>query len=327
MSTTDPKQTRCPTCGTVFAVTDALLAAASGKVRCGQCQAVFDAREHFLDTGEDSTAALGSDIPDNGIQPPALRSDILDEPLESSDEPGISESDLDDWTPETDEADNESSEATADLFSGHAVTGADKEKTSQDEKPGDEETPATGAEPAAPIPAPDVPFELQDDIAAREQGADRSALLWGSGIFLAVILLLGQLTWFQRNSLATSPDFRPWVETFCRYLGCKLDPPSLPTRIKILSRSVTDHPGHKDALLVHLTMVNVAERTQAWPLLELSLSNNRRFRAMRRFTAAEYLPAKTRQAGFTPDTPIQLRLEIQRPSKFVSDFEITFRKP
>lgn len=41
--------TRCPKCSTCFRVTDRHLAIAKGKVRCGQCQLVFNAPEHAID--------------------------------------------------------------------------------------------------------------------------------------------------------------------------------------------------------------------------------------------------------------------------------------
>lgn len=41
--------TQCPSCGTSFRVTDALLAVAAGAVRCGSCLHIFNAREHWLD--------------------------------------------------------------------------------------------------------------------------------------------------------------------------------------------------------------------------------------------------------------------------------------
>lgn len=41
--------TRCPTCSTCFRVTDRHLAIAKGKVRCGQCQLVFDAPSNAID--------------------------------------------------------------------------------------------------------------------------------------------------------------------------------------------------------------------------------------------------------------------------------------
>ncbi|MDF0749447.1 zinc-ribbon domain-containing protein [Marinobacter sp. 71-i] len=41
-------QTRCPKCETRFRVTDAQLSVAGGKVRCGNCMAVFNAVEHQI---------------------------------------------------------------------------------------------------------------------------------------------------------------------------------------------------------------------------------------------------------------------------------------
>lgn len=43
--------TRCPGCGTAFRVTPEQLAAREGKVRCGRCAAVFDARETMQESG------------------------------------------------------------------------------------------------------------------------------------------------------------------------------------------------------------------------------------------------------------------------------------
>lgn len=44
-------QTRCPKCETRFRVTDAQLSVAGGKVRCGNCMAVFNAVEHQVRGG------------------------------------------------------------------------------------------------------------------------------------------------------------------------------------------------------------------------------------------------------------------------------------
>lgn len=53
--------TRCPKCSTCFRVTDRHLAIAKGKVRCGQCQHVFNAPEHAIDDlpGNKKTAVTG----------------------------------------------------------------------------------------------------------------------------------------------------------------------------------------------------------------------------------------------------------------------------
>lgn len=42
-------QTRCPACNTVFKVTKPQFAKADGLVRCGQCQYIFNGRDHLQD--------------------------------------------------------------------------------------------------------------------------------------------------------------------------------------------------------------------------------------------------------------------------------------
>ena len=44
-------KSRCPNCQTVFRVTPEQLRARAGKVRCGQCQAVFNALDSLLEFG------------------------------------------------------------------------------------------------------------------------------------------------------------------------------------------------------------------------------------------------------------------------------------
>jgi len=44
----DEQYTRCPSCRTVFRVTQAQLAMRAGQVRCGHCQTVFDGTAHLL---------------------------------------------------------------------------------------------------------------------------------------------------------------------------------------------------------------------------------------------------------------------------------------
>ena len=55
--------TRCPACGTTFRVSEEQLDAAEGRVRCGACDQVFDARAHQPAGSAPQTAAS----PDAGI--------------------------------------------------------------------------------------------------------------------------------------------------------------------------------------------------------------------------------------------------------------------
>lgn len=55
--------TRCPHCQTRFRVTEQQLGVAAGKVRCGNCMDVFDARKHKVSAEERAEAAKASAAP------------------------------------------------------------------------------------------------------------------------------------------------------------------------------------------------------------------------------------------------------------------------
>lgn len=82
--------TRCPTCSTCFRVTDRHLAIANGKVRCGQCQLVFNAPEHAIDDlpiNQITTPSVPPVTPPAKTeikQPLAAKKEITDNPILSS---------------------------------------------------------------------------------------------------------------------------------------------------------------------------------------------------------------------------------------------------
>ncbi|WP_133011591.1 DUF3426 domain-containing protein [Marinomonas flavescens] len=67
---TDSLITRCPKCSTAFRVTDDVLSMAKGKVRCGQCFHIFDARE------------AANKITTPPAQPTAVKEQILESKVE-----------------------------------------------------------------------------------------------------------------------------------------------------------------------------------------------------------------------------------------------------
>jgi len=69
--------TRCPACQRAFHVHTKQLQAADGQVRCGQCKAVFDAREHS--TEQQLTFELVPERDDRAIRASALSLDFDDE--------------------------------------------------------------------------------------------------------------------------------------------------------------------------------------------------------------------------------------------------------
>ncbi len=66
--------TRCPHCDTAFKVTDKMLSIAQGKVRCGACLAVFQAKEHLLKP----TARIQSDIQTSAVGSATIQKDLVE---------------------------------------------------------------------------------------------------------------------------------------------------------------------------------------------------------------------------------------------------------
>ncbi|OOZ41575.1 hypothetical protein BOW53_03440 [Solemya pervernicosa gill symbiont] len=84
--------TQCPECQTIFEVSDADLAVASGKVRCGSCNQVFKADEHLMEQlPEPTPVAIEEDIvdlstPTAAIDEPEIL-EIPDTPAEAAPQP------------------------------------------------------------------------------------------------------------------------------------------------------------------------------------------------------------------------------------------------
>jgi len=77
--------TRCPTCSTTFRVTPEQLKARLGRVRCGQCKAVFNALDSLIEEGalppSEAVAGISPALP-SSVSPSPESADNSPEPLE-----------------------------------------------------------------------------------------------------------------------------------------------------------------------------------------------------------------------------------------------------
>ncbi|MCH8499951.1 MAG: DUF3426 domain-containing protein [Marinobacter sp.] len=82
-------QTRCPHCETRFRVTDQQLAVADGKVRCGNCMEIFNAREHAVGDSGGAPAQAATTAPANtdSSEPASSLSFTPDDDLIFQDDP------------------------------------------------------------------------------------------------------------------------------------------------------------------------------------------------------------------------------------------------
>lgn len=150
------------------------------------------------------------------------------------------------------------------------------------------------------------------------------------GLIAALILLallLAQTVYFLRDSLVSRfPQTRPALEHTCALVGCT---PSLPKNLALLRIVGSDLQTEASGRLkLTLTLGNRAGHAQAWPVLVLTLMDQRnRPLARRSFAPSEYLGDPQRIATGVParseqSLTLPLNLKDLKPMGF--DLRLTY---
>lgn len=150
---------------------------------------------------------------------------------------------------------------------------------------------------------------------------------WPRRLLVAVlaVLLLVQCIVAERDTLAAHAQSRPWLEYACAGLGCSLPAWHDPTAMDVMTRDVRPHPSVPNALLISASFRNEARWAQAWPGLQLTLSDlDGQPIAQRRFLPAEYLGLGAPVQLIQPDQTASITLEVRDPGKQAVAFEFEF---
>ncbi|HEU4709126.1 MAG TPA: DUF3426 domain-containing protein [Methylophilaceae bacterium] len=186
---------------------------------------------------------------------------------------------------------------------------------------------------APPSPVAITPKRV-DDTASRaklEMAFRRKSLQWPFALlaFLLVMLAGLQTLYYLRTPItARWPQLRPPFEAVCNLLQCKL---GLPQQAELLTIDDSDMQEDADREgLVHLsaTLTNNAPFTQAYPLLELTLTDRYDKAVIRRaFTAAEYLPEANSSEGMAPGDEVRIRLALAVHDDAVAGYRLFVTYP
>ena len=157
-----------------------------------------------------------------------------------------------------------------------------------------------------------------------------SSLGWGAGIVLLSLFFALQIAHAQRDSLAASEQWRPWVERLCVVAGCELPLQRDRDRLRLLRGQVTEHPREDDALVAAAVIVNEAPFPQPYPLVRLALlDGNQRVTAERWFHPGDYLEDPELrgrwEAGMTPGRMINVRVELRDPGSGAEQYRFEYR--
>lgn len=172
----------------------------------------------------------------------------------------------------------------------------------------------------------DDPLQLQWQ---RTRSSFGKRLLWGGLSLLAALALLGQYVLYHYDELARQDQYRPWFQTLCPLVGCKLPSKVDVGLIKSSNLVVRSHPEFAGALVVDAIIYNRAPFSQPFPMLELRFADlNGQLLASRRFKPAEYLAGDLAgQAEMPSQTPIHIALDILDPGPKAVNYSLSFRSP
>lgn len=169
--------------------------------------------------------------------------------------------------------------------------------------------PEPGAEPVSkPQSAAAVPSFMQPE---KKRGISLWALL--PLALLLLVAAIAQSAYFMRTQVAAHyPHLRPWLEQACARIDCTVELPRQADLLSIEDSDLQSDAEHAGVLVLVSALYNHAPYAQAYPLLELTLTDTYDKPVLRRtFAPHEYLPAGTSvKAGIAADGEIHSRLSL-----------------
>lgn len=348
-------RTTCPQCASVFRLGANQLDAAQGWVQCSVCGAAFDAYPSLL--MED-----GSPLPES-IRPARIVKPIATEttaPDTATPVDAVAASRPATAAPPPPAGPGDETLTTA------SPTGIAQREASLDlpsiilidlDHPADEDPgplpqipaarPAGGAarspgRPTAYTPEPAAAPPVARAENARPQYAQPrpgtaripsnrrrlSPWVWGIASLLLLLVLVAQSAYFLRDTLANQlPQSRPVLERACTVLGCTLSLPKNLTQLQIVGSDLqTVSTGR---LILTLTLGNRDDLAQTWPVLVLTLTDQRNNPVARRsFAPSEYLGGDEQRiaAGIPPrsEQPLSLPLNVDNLNAIGFDLQLSY---
>lgn len=137
---------------------------------------------------------------------------------------------------------------------------------------------------------------------------------WLVGALLSLLVLLAQALYFFRVEIAAQlPGLKPALTSYCAVLNCSISLPKKADLMSIESSDLEADPIQSNVITLSASIRNRATHIQAYPTLELSLTDIQdKVIARRNFLPAEYLKtAEDEKAGLpgNREIPVKIRLD------------------
>lgn len=290
--------TNCPACQTQFVVTEEQLNQHNGKVRCGHCLHVFNATEQLVNP-DITLENIDTEINNTAIEP------VVVEP--SSNQVALV------TTPEPIASTIVPPDEVAELIPTSI--------------PANFETAEPVNEALINVVQPSNFSDLADKSKLNPKQTAKKSLtrLW---LFFSMMLLLAaiaQSIYFLRNQIALYyPNTKSILVQACVKIGCSIDLPKKIEFIVIDDSDIQEDVNYAGLMHLSSTLINQAGFNQAYPNLELTLTDIEDKPKLRRiFKPIEYLPANTNIAiGLAAGEEIKVKLAMTTQGVAVAGYRV-----
>ncbi|MBC7756687.1 MAG: zinc-ribbon domain-containing protein [Bdellovibrio sp.] len=290
--------TSCPACETQFLLTTEHIKAHRGKVQCGQCEHIFNAKNRLTEISDDihSTAEYKASLESNqqtdlsNNTTPNIAQNVEDKPINAVLEGVLGAvPNLEDLN-----ANNSIYTNADDPFIGDQThINIDDNYSYEDETPITIDDLATTAK-----------------LEKKKTKLNIWLLLLG---LLLVILACLQTIYFLRSKIASEyPQFKPYLKQACGALQCNIDLPKNLDLFTIDDSDMQESENYEKVIDFSSLLINNANNSQAYPNIELTLTDTDDKPVVRRLiTPTEYLKTNAKLANGMPSKDeVRVKLAI-----------------
>jgi predicted Zn finger-like uncharacterized protein len=291
--------TSCPACETQFLLNKEHLKAHRGKVQCGNCEHIFNAKNRLTEISDD-------------IHSPAEYQASLEAQAESSD--------------------SSSEKPIGDVLNIILESVPNLEDLNSSESNQDTGSPYIGNElpemsetyDADLIQAPIIIEDLTAD--PKFQNIKTKTNYWLIIPCLLLALLAGlQAIYFQRTKIASEyPQYKPYLVQACEVLNCKINLPNDLEFLTIDDSDMQEDENHQNVIKFSSLLINNAPYTQAYPNIELTLTDTSDQAVLRRLIKPrDYLEANINEAsGIGSREEVRIKLAINVADLAVAGYRV-----
>ena len=296
-----PLVTACPECNTQFVVKKEQLKAYDGQVRCGTCQHVFNAKTYLIKQTRAKKAAptkVEAVLSEISLSPDTTTETT--EHIEVTVPAHLQGQPLD--------------ESTLSISDNEVVESSPQADTPQESY----QTPSF---------LNDLTVDESLNLRLRRKSFSWPAF---AASMLLLLLLFGQTVYFMRTEIAALyPQTKPLLTQACRVLKCTVPLPQEIDLLTIDDSDMQEHLTYQNVLVFSSTLINHANFAQAYPNIELTLTNTEDEPVLRRtFKASEYLQTPSSAVtGIAAKEEMRIKLQLNTSDTPVAGYRVSLHYP